>query len=663
MWFQTKRAQPEEKIVTIEENKQIVLRSVKKKTQGLVAVTDADRTGIDFVRVDEAICPHCNRSFSVAESKPLSYISCIICKKRMMVPARLDGFTLYSPIGEGGMGAIYRATDDMLGRDVAIKLVRRKGADDQEYRDLLKREASSAGKINHPRVAQVYALNFHDGHPYLVMELVSGEDFASKSEREGKLEERAVLRMGLDVAEGLTAINREGLVHGDIKPGNIVLDRDGNAKLVDFGLSGVMRSIEKGKLVGTPNYIAPELLRGCQDTHRSDIYSLGATLYYLLAGRIPFSGETPQEVVKARLYEKPLPLGKANRKVSVFTQKLVMRMLETDPMQRPTDSQVVAAEIRKALSELDSDRCKGGAAGFFKSPFRLLGRGRSYATVPEKSRWSVIVVLGLVALLALLVAVRERSFIQLYDFLREEVRLRRSRIVPADPMLQGGRIEADLSTAALVFPSDKSFTQESKLAWQSVNLGDHILGGSTMQMGRLMVVQGSGRGMWEGFDSCRYVVAKADGDYAFYARVDAFAAADKLSVSGIMIKGAEYAAGPSLVFGYLGNGQLFMQVRRPDGAPDLPPRLFRRASPSRPAHLVSLVNISEKPLPVSLHLRIVRSGKGYEASHSKDGTKWRRFAVCEIDLGRINSVGLTVSSHSPKELATAKFSQVRLMTP
>ena len=342
--------------VATEEKKQVVLRSVIKKPQTLTAVTDADRTGIDFTGLEEATCPHCNRTVPVTDAKPLSHILCRICKKRMLVPGRLDGFTLYAPIGAGGMGTIYRATDDMLGRDVAIKLVRRNGADDQEYRDLLKREASAAGKINHPRVAQVYALNFHDGHPYLVMELVSGEDFNSKSEREGKLDERLVLRMALDVAEGLTAINREGLVHGDIKPGNIVLDRDGNAKLVDFGLSGVMRRIEKGKLVGTPNYIAPELLRGCQDTHRSDIYSLGATLYYLLAGRIPFSGETPEEVLKARLYEKPLPLGKDAGNVSVFTQKLVMRMLDADPMQRPADSQLVAAEVRKALSDLNSER-------------------------------------------------------------------------------------------------------------------------------------------------------------------------------------------------------------------------------------------------------------------------------------------------------------------
>ncbi|MDD2455949.1 MAG: serine/threonine-protein kinase [Kiritimatiellae bacterium] len=648
-----------------EEKNQVVLRMVDKKPQVLTAVTDADRTGIDFVSVVEAVCPHCNRTVSVADAKPLSYIACRICKKRMMVPGRLDGFTLYAQIGTGGMGAIYRTKDEMLGRDVAIKLVRRQGGDDQEYRDLLKREASSAGKINHPRVAQVYALNFYDGHPYLVMELVSGEDFASMSEREGKLDERLVLRMALDVAEGLTAINREGLVHGDIKPGNIVLDRDGNAKLVDFGLSGIMRRIEKGKLVGTPNYIAPELLRGCQDTHRSDIYSLGATLYYLLAGRIPFSGETPQEVIKARLYEKPMPLGKANRNISVFTQKLVMRMLETDPMQRPADSQVVAAEIRKALSDLNAERGRrrsGGLANLFKNPFSRFKLGQAESYPRTKNSMSLICVLGLLALLALILALRERSFIQIHEFLREEFRARRKKVVPAGPELAAVRVEPDPEVAETFFPPEDIFAVERKLVWQSVNLGDHILGGSTMQMGRLMVVQGSGRGMWEGFDSFRYVWSEAEGDYAFYARVEAFAAADEFSVSGLMIRGEDADSGPALLFGYLGNGRLFMQARHPDSLTDLPPRLLRRFSTARPSNLVSLIEISEKPLPVPSHLRLIRSGQSYEASHSADCRQWRRFAVCKIDLGAKNTVGLVVSAQAPHELATAKFSNVRLMS-
>ena len=324
------------------------------------------------------------------------------------------------------MGAIYRATDESLGRDVAVKLVRGCRADDPESFERLRREACAAGKLNHPRVAQMYALNFSNGHPYLVMELVTGQDFAQKMQSEGRIEEGVVLRMALDVAEGLSALNREGLVHGDIKPANIVMDRDGNAKLVDFGLSGMTRGDGRGVIVGTPDYIAPELLRGAADTHRSDIYSLGATLYHLLSGRPPLEGKTSVDVLKARLFQQPVPLGTYASHVSLTTRKLVMRMLECNPEKRPVNSDAVAADIREARARLNAPptvTTRIGVSVFLRRFFahRSLPRRAQPAKKESRRHAYVIGVLCLVAVVAFLFALRDQSYVQTLEWLRRDV--------------------------------------------------------------------------------------------------------------------------------------------------------------------------------------------------------------------------------------------------
>ena len=335
-----------------EPNKVNLLRVVKRAP--LAVPMDSPKKGIDFEHVSETRCPCCHALVPLTNARPLTTLPCPSCGEKILVPGRVGGFLLYEHIGEGEMGEIYRATDESLNRDVAIKLVRGCHANDPESIERLRKEACAAGKLNHSRVAQVHALNFSNGFPYLVMELVTGLDFAQKLKREGPIDERTVLRMALDVAEGLSALNREGLVHGDIKPGNIVLDRDNNAKLVDFGLSGMTRRDSTGALVGTPDYIAPELLRGAKDTHRSDLFSLGATLYHLLSGILPHDGDTMDAFIKARMYKPPIPIEKQVQNISFLTRKLIMRMLEPSPSKRPADSDVVATDIREALSRLDA---------------------------------------------------------------------------------------------------------------------------------------------------------------------------------------------------------------------------------------------------------------------------------------------------------------------
>ncbi|MEI7902735.1 MAG: protein kinase [bacterium] len=625
----------------------------------------AQKTGVLFECAAETNCPHCNAVVPLTNAIPLSTLLCPACGGKILVPGRVGGFLLHEHIGEGEMGTIYRATDESLKRDVAVKLVRGCHADDPESCERLRHEACAAGKLNHPRVAQVYALNFSNGHPYLVMELVTGQDFAQKLQSEGRIDERTALRMALDVADGLSALNREGLIHGDIKPGNIVLDRDGNAKLVDFGLSGMTRRDGYGALVGTPNYIAPELLRGATDTHRSDLYSLGATLYHLLSGRPPFDGETPADVLKARLFQPPAPLGTHAHHVSAPTRKLIMRMLELNPEKRPANSDAVATDIRAALTRLDSPTpATPGALGFARRFFAPLRWPlRPQPLVPSSQRRAfVIVILGLIAVVELLIAAREHSFTQTFEWLRREVAtpLQTMALTVSRPPVQPGTDAPVQKDADSITPMNLPISQpppgttvpvredilttEANLIWQSMNLGEHTQGGSTMQMGGTMIVQGTGTDMWAGDDSCRFVWTKSARNYAFSAQIKVIAVNNSLAITGLLIKGEDPALGPGLLFGFLGSGELFLQIRQPNNK-------------------VVVVKRSERPIRLPSYLKIIRRDKAFEACVSVDGRVWNPFAACELDLPSGNTIGFAVSAQIPNTLATAKFAGIRLLTP
>ena len=606
----------------------------------------------------------------------------------MLVPGRVGGFLLYEHIGEGEMGEIYRATDESLNRDVAIKLVRGCHSDDPGSLERLRQEACAAGKLNHPRVAQVYALNFSNDFPYLVMELVTGQDFAQKLKREGHIDERTVLRMALDVSEGLSALNREGLVHGDIKPGNIVLDRDGNAKLVDFGLSGMTRRDSTGALVGTPDYIAPELLRGAKDTHLSDLFSLGATLYHLLSGKLPHDGETMDAFLKARMYKPPVPIEKHVPHISFLTRKLIMRMLEPTPSKRPANSDAVAAEIRNALARLDAPQPE--THSFMERLRRVLTRlqpdfprripqataAPSGAPSPAYGRRilaataSLLVFVGLGAgILVFLLAPQHPDLVQRAERLGKEIagqiRTQAARFTPPKrppavatphPAVTNRPITAPVRPPATMPPARQVpmpapaaetnavpdvFTAEVRPSWQSTNLSENAQSGSTMQKGGTLTIQGTGTDMWRGYDRCRFVWTRIAGNYAFSAQVRTIADNDDLAITGLMVKGPDPTIGPGLLFGFLGNGYLFLQIRQ--------------------QNKTLVVKSSGRPIHIPCHLKLVRQGRMFKAYTSFDGNTWTPFASSELELPAENTLGFVVSAQVPSTLATATFTGIHLM--
>ncbi len=306
-------------------------------------------------------CSKCGKVLDVTGRATFSSLECPFCTTIQKVPAILGSFLLAEQLGTGGMGAVYRAVDQSLGRFVAIKVMKQQLGADNELLESFLREARAAAALNHPNIVQIYSCGQEKGQPYIVMELVAGGRLDQMMENGTKVDEVRLLQIALDVAEGLKAADSIHLVHGDIKPANILFDKAGTAKVVDFGLAQfVNRQQEQGGIWGTPYYISPERARGGKADHRSDIYSLGATMFHALAGIPPFDGNTATDVVVARLKGPPPNLRDLEPTVSVQTAKLVERMMAADPVLRYPTSASLLADLRNALSAAKLARTPAG---------------------------------------------------------------------------------------------------------------------------------------------------------------------------------------------------------------------------------------------------------------------------------------------------------------
>lgn len=306
---------------------------------------------IDADRVEKIVCRGCGTTLEVSDREPLIKFPCPKCGTENFVPLRMANFLLLELLGRGGMGAVYRALDETLGRYVAIKVMRRSLAADRKFVENFLREARAAAALSHPNVVQVYSCGEWRGQLYIVMELVDGGKLDEEISKGEPMDEVRALEIALDVAEGLRAAAEIGLVHGDIKPANILFDSHGTAKVADFGLARFAhREKETGKEIwGTPYYIAPEKARGQTVDHRADIYSLGATIYHALGAKPPFEGETATDVVLARLKNPAIGLRVIRPGLQPETADVVARMLEADPFMRYPTYESLIADLREAL--------------------------------------------------------------------------------------------------------------------------------------------------------------------------------------------------------------------------------------------------------------------------------------------------------------------------
>jgi TolB-like protein len=252
-------------------------------------------------------------------------------------------------LGRGGMGAVYRAVDTLVGDVVALKTLDLGGAPSDATVERFRREVRLARRITHPNVARTHDLGEAGGQHFLTMELIEGADLQSLLAREGRLDPNRALRIGLAIAEGLAAAHAAGVVHRDLKPANVLVERGGRVVLTDFGIARAeldeRAAHRTAGTVGTPLFMAPEQIRGEATDARTDVYALGLVLFELLAGAPPFVGATPIATALARL-ERPAPDLRRLAPVDEDLAALVAACLARAPGERPADAAAVAARLR-----------------------------------------------------------------------------------------------------------------------------------------------------------------------------------------------------------------------------------------------------------------------------------------------------------------------------
>ena len=310
-------------------------------------------------------------------------------------PGQLIGgrYRLAHEIGRGGMAAVYRAHDQQLDRDVALKLVD-SGPASEDFSDTFLKEARAAASLRDPNVVTVFDVGEHDGRPFFVMELLEGGDLRALLRARGRLGPREAGRIALGVARALAAVHARGLIHCDVKPHNVLLTRDGQPKLVDFGISEAWASgaAEQAMIVGSAPYLSPEQVRGEPVDPRSDVYALGLLLYELLAGRPAFTGSSPGEVAAMRLRAPPRPIRELVPEVPPALADVLERALAPDPEGRFPDAGAMAMALAAALSNEPARR-----VGRWDRVRRLGGRVPAGVT-GGRSAWLAI---GLAAVLLL----------------------------------------------------------------------------------------------------------------------------------------------------------------------------------------------------------------------------------------------------------------------
>jgi serine/threonine protein kinase len=278
----------------------------------------------------------------------------------------LDGkYEIISPLGAGGMGAVYRARRVLIGDDVAVKILHAKFTGDDNLVERFRREARAAAQLHHPNVVTIHdygEARGHEGFAYIVMELVSGEPMRDLLRREGKLETNRAVALMSGVCAGVGAAHRRGIVHRDIKPDNIIVapaDEDSateRVKVVDFGIAKLRDMAhdatltEAGAMVGTPFYMSPEQCKGEPLDARADVYSLGALLYEMLAGEPPFVAPSLTGIILKHINEPPPPMPQALR-VPPALQAAIIRSLSKDPNARQRDATEFARDLQAAAAQ------------------------------------------------------------------------------------------------------------------------------------------------------------------------------------------------------------------------------------------------------------------------------------------------------------------------
>jgi serine/threonine-protein kinase len=300
------------------------------------------------------------------------------------------------------MADVYCAEDSHLGRQVALKVLYQRFAQDAEFVERFKREAQAAAGLTHPNVVNVFDRGEHDGTYYIAMEYLPGSTLKEVIAERGALDQEAVIDIGVQILRAASFAHRRGVVHRDLKPHNVMLDDAGNAKVTDFGIAraGASEMTEAGSIMGTAQYLSPEQAQGQLATSQSDLYSVGIILYELLTGRLPFDGESAVAIAVQHLNDPPPPISSLRPDVAPELEAAVMRALAKDPAARWADADEFIRALEGARAGLATKPLGQDTAAFAPVPAATVA-GDGAAPPPEEERrlrWPWIA-LGLTALL------------------------------------------------------------------------------------------------------------------------------------------------------------------------------------------------------------------------------------------------------------------------
>jgi eukaryotic-like serine/threonine-protein kinase len=360
-------------------------------------------------------------------------------------------------LGSGGMADVYCAEDTHLGREVALKVLHRRFAQDEEFVERFRREASAAAGLQHPNVVGVFDRGRHDGTYYIAMEYLPGRTLKDIVAAEAPLDQVRVVDLGRQILEAAGFAHRHGVIHRDFKPHNVIVDDAGQAKVTDFGIAraGASEMTETGSIMGTAQYLSPEQAQGHAVTAASDLYSIGVMFYEMLAGRLPFEGESAVAVALKHLSEPPTPISHLRPDVHPALESVVMAALAKDPAQRWQSAEDFAAGLAAAGEQLAAGPVVGQDTAAFNPipmPVPLDGDGPSAAPLaavaepvaPEKKKrrwpWFTIGLLTL-ALAAFLIFLAVSGLTA--KEMREVPRVTGTQLIEARQILERAGFEVD----------------------------------------------------------------------------------------------------------------------------------------------------------------------------------------------------------------------------